>query len=358
MHDGLADGARKMNRVLRVFLAIAILAGLAALLVWLSIPPNPDLVIYTSADDAYSRPLVAEFRRRSGLDVRLVTDAEASKTTGLYKRLLAEHKSGVVADVFWNNEISRTLLLAKKGVLQPFTPSTVKEIPTEFRAKDRTWYGLACRVRVIIYNTDLVKAEDAPKSIGDLAMERWRSKAAMAEPLFGTTATHCAALRSIKGMNREKANAFFKQLIANKMRVVAGNSVVARMVADGRVEVGLTDTDDAWNMKDKGKPVEIVYPDQRADEPGALIIPNTASLIKGAKHPQAAKKFLDFLLSAHAEEMLARPPSRHLPVRPNVSAAADTKALYEITRPMRVDWQKVADAVESQVKDLQEIFPR
>ena len=57
-----------------------------------------------------------------------------------HKRLLAEQKeeSGPVADVFWNNEISRTLLLAKKGVLQPFTPSTLKEIPTEFRAKDGT----------------------------------------------------------------------------------------------------------------------------------------------------------------------------------------------------------------------------
>jgi len=349
-----------MKKTLRVVLAVAGMVALVVLLVWLSIPPDPDLVIYTSADDAYSRPLVAEFRRRSGLDVRLVTDAEAAKTTGLYKRLLAEQKeeSGPVADVFWNNEISRTLLLARKGVLQPFTPGTLEEIPEEFRAKDGTWYGLACRVRVIIYNTDLVAKDQAPRSVGDLARERWKGKAAMAEPLFGTTATHCAALRTLRGMNRQTANAFFKQLIDNKIRVVAGNSVVARMVAEGRVEVGLTDTDDAWNLKDQGKPVEIVYPDQRRGEPGALIIPNTASLIRGAKHPEAAKRFLDFLLSAEAEKMLARPPSRHLPVRPNVPAAPDTRALYEIVNPMRVDWQKVADAVEDQVKDLREIFPR
>ncbi len=349
-----------MKKVLRTVLAAAVLAAFVAALVWMSIPPSADLVVYTSVDAAYSRPLVAAFERETGLDVKLVPDAEANKTTGLYQRLLAE-KGRPRADVFWNNEISRTLLLAGKGALQPFTPGTLKEIPTEFRAKDRTWYGLACRVRVIIYNTNLVKPGEAPTSVGELVDERWKGKAAMAYPLFGTTATHCAALRSLKrgGRERENVNLFFKQLVANKIRVVAGNSVVARMVADGRAEVGLTDTDDAWNMIDNGKPVKIVYPDQNVmrGEIGALVIPNTASLISGAPHPRAARKFLDFLLSARAEALLARPPSRHLPVRPDVPAAEDTRALCEI-QSMQVDWDRVALEVEAQARDLGDIFPR
>jgi iron(III) transport system substrate-binding protein len=347
-----------MSKVLRTLLAAAVLAALVVVLVWLSIPPSADLVVYTSVDAAYSRPLVAVFERETGLDVKLVHDAEAAKTTGLYQKLLAE-RGRPRADVFWNNEISRTLLLARKGLLAPYTPDCLEEIPTEFRAKDRTWYGLACRVRVIIYNTNLVKPEEAPTSVDELVKERWKGKAAMAYPLFGTTATHCAALRSLKRPGREKINLFFRQLVANKIRVVAGNSVVARMVADGRAEVGLTDTDDAWNMIDRGKPVKIVYPDQniRHGEIGALVIPNTASLIAGAPHPQAARKFLNFLLSARAEAMLARPPSRHLPVRARVPAAKDTLSLSEI-QPMLVDWKRVAIEIEAQARELGGIFPR
>jgi iron(III) transport system substrate-binding protein len=347
-----------MSRFLRVLIAAG-LVGLGAVVVWMAVPPDPDLVVYTSSDDAYSRPLVAAFEKETGLDVQLVTDAEAAKTTGLYQRLLQE-RSRPRADVFWNNEIGRTLLLSGKGVLRSFTPADLEGIPSEFRDPDGKWYGLACRVRVIIYNREAVAKEKAPTSIFELVQKRWEGKVAVAYPLYGTTATHCAALRAHPKMGRERTNRFLRALVANKAKVVNGNSIVAQMVADGRVQVGLTDTDDAWNVKDRGRPVEIVYPDQDRGrgEVGALVIPNTASMIAGARRPGNAQRFLDYLLSARAEAMLAKPPARHLPTRPAVSAAPDTLALYEIRHPMRVDWKKVAAELEAQVKDLQGIFPR
>jgi iron(III) transport system substrate-binding protein len=121
--------------------------------------------------------------------------------------------------------------------------------------------------------------------------------------------------------------------------------------------VGLTDTDDAWGVIDKGRPVKIVYPDSRPNEIGALVIPNTASMIAGARRPEGARKFLDYLLSDRAESLLAAPPARHLPTRQTVKAAKDATPLYLI-KPMKVDWKKVAAEVELQVKELKAIFPR
>ncbi|MHC4914639.1 MAG: extracellular solute-binding protein [Planctomycetota bacterium] len=344
-----------MTKVFRILLALTVVVAVGTL-VWMGVPSTPDLVVYTSSDDQYSRPLVAAFEKESGLEVGLVTDAEAAKTTGLYQRLLAERKSPR-ADVFWNNEISRTLLLSRKGALRKWTPSDLKGVPDEFRDPKGRWYGLACRVRVIIYNKEKVTDRDAPGSVFELVEERWKGRAAMAYPLFGTTATHCAALRAHPKMGREKANRFFRELVKNEIRVVEGNSVVAKMVGRGAVDVGLTDTDDAWNVIAAGMPVALVYPDQRSQEFGALVIPNTATMIAGCRHPEAAQEFLDFLMSARAEKMLAAPPARHLPVRQGVKADKDAQPLYMI-RPMEVDWEKVADEVEAQVKDLEEIFPR
>jgi len=344
-----------MNRGVRILAAVGLLVAIlaAGLLV---LPSRVDLVVYTASDAVYSQPVREAFERETGLRVALVTDAEASKTTGLYQRLLAERKRPR-ADVFWNNEISRTLLLARKGLLQPYKPAGTSALGSEFRDPAGRWHGLACRVRVIIYNTKLVTKREAPGSVGELAEERWKGQVAVAYPLFGTTATHFAALRAHPEMGREKANAFFRRLVANKTRVAGGNAIVARLVASGDVKVGLTDTDDAWAMIDKGHPVKIVYPDQRPEEPGALVIPNTASLISGARHPEAARRFLDFLFSEKVETMLAAPPARHLSPRPEGKVAPDARPIYAL-KPMKVDWKKVADEIESQAPELEKIFPR
>jgi iron(III) transport system substrate-binding protein len=109
--------------------------------------------------------------------------------------------------------------------------------------------------------------------------------------------------------------------------------------------------------KDAGKPLGAIYPDQLSEQIGTLVIPNTAALIAGARHPEAAGRFLNYLVSARSEAALAAPPARHMPVRPSVPAAADTLSLSEI-RPMRVDWAAVAAEVEAQAAELEKLFPR
>jgi iron(III) transport system substrate-binding protein len=315
-----------------VFAGISVAAALAVLL-----KPGEDLVVYTSADSVYSRPVVEAFEKRTGLRVGLVPDAEAAKTTGLYHRLLAE-QGRPRADVFWSSEIGRTVLLEKQGVLN-----------------GRSHRDFACRVHIIIYNKELVKPADVPRSVLDLADPKWKGKAAMAYPLFGTTATHAAALRLALG--REKANDFFRKLVANGTQVVNGNGIVAERVAMGQAAVGFTDTDDYWGQADQGKPVGIVYPGQEEGGLGALVIPNTAAQVVRGPHPEAARLFLEFLASPEAERMLAAPPARHLPLNPAARAAPDAKPLSEI-RAMKVDWVKVAAEIEAQGPELGKIFPR
>ena len=94
---------------------------------------------------------------------------------------------------------------------------------------------------------------DAPQSIFDLADPKWKGQVAMADPRFGSTSFHVAALYALAG--DEKMDDFFRRLKANGVRIVDGNSVVRDLVARGEVKVGLTDTDDVNVAIENGQPI-------------------------------------------------------------------------------------------------------
>lgn len=335
------------NASVRIFvtLALIILLGTA----WAA---EKEVVIYTSLDQIFSEPVLKAFEKKSGIKVKAVYDVEAAKTTGLVNRLIAE-KDNPQADVFWNSEVGRTLILKKMGILQPYRSPSAENIPAQFKDPECYWTGFAARARVIIVNTDLVNPEQQPNSIFDLIKDNWKGEVAIANPLFGTTSTHSAAL-FVKLGNAE-AEQYFKDLKVNDVAIVDGNSVVRDLVAAGELKMGLTDTDDANLALLEGKPVKIVYPDQ--DTIGTLVIPNTVALIKDCPHPQQAKRLIDYLLSEETEEKLAHSGSMQMPVRQTVKTPDYVPSIGKV-KAMQVSYEGVASRMEATAKILQEIFLR
>ena len=304
-----------MRAVLFVFILLITSCG----------PRAGEIVVYASVDEVYARPLFEDFSRRSGLRVLPVFDTEEAKTLGLVHRLLAE-KTQPQCDVFWAGDCVRTALLKKEGVLQPYEPKAAADIAAAWRDPDHAWTGFAARARVIVYNTKNV--QEPPRTLAGLADPKWRGRVAVANPMFGTTANHFAALGEADALKLAAA------LKANDARVVGGNSHVRDLVARGDCDLGLTDTDDVWIGRDRGDAIGLVYPDQ--DGAGTLAIPNSAALIRGAPHEENAKRFIEHLVSAESEAFLARGPSRQMPVRASVS-----DGLSKI-RTMKVDWGKLS----------------
>ena len=287
-----------------------------------------EVVVYTSVDDLYAKEIFAAFTKETGIRVLPVFDTEESKTLGLVHRLIAE-KDHPQADVFWSGDCARSALLKKKGVLEPYRASTADAIGAEWRDPDNAWTGFGARARVIVYNTKAVK--EPPKTIAELADPKWKGKIAVANPLFGTTAAHVAAIAQTRG--EDAALKLFAALRANDVRFVGGNSHVRDLVARGDCAAGLTDTDDVWIGKQRGDPIEMVFPDQ--DSGGTLLIPNSAALIQGASRAANAKRFLDWLLRIETEKLLEKGPSRQMPVRDS-----DLRRL----RTMHVDWGRLVES--------------
>ena len=87
-----------------------------------------EVVVYSSVDDVYARPVAERFQQETGVTVRFVPDTEETKSTGLVNRLIAERKRPQ-ADVFWSGDPVRAALLKSNGVSAVFHPANAAGLP-------------------------------------------------------------------------------------------------------------------------------------------------------------------------------------------------------------------------------------
>nr|WP_320013307.1 extracellular solute-binding protein [uncultured Desulfobulbus sp.] len=311
-----------------------------------------EVIVYTSVDQVFSQSLLQEYEKQTGVRVKAVYDVEAAKTTGLVNRLIVEKKHPR-CDVFWNSEIGKTIVLREKGVLAPYASPSSAGIPLFLIDKEKYWTAFAARARVLVYNIDMLTESELPQSIFELTDPKWRGKVAMAYPLFGTTATHTAALFTLLG--EEKTKRYLQDMKKNDVVIVDGNSVVRDLVVDGRLPIGVTDTDDVNVAMQSGKHVKMIYPDKNGI--GTLLIPNTVALIKDAPHPEEGKKFIDYLLSREIESKLSFGESGNIPVRDGVKTPPSVPS-YSSIKAMEVDYYKVAETMPKAARFCQELFVR
>jgi len=336
-----------LSKVIVLVLGLLIVAGIGYAVVVVTTPP--DVVVYCAHDDVHARPILEDFAKEHGLTVRMVFDTEATKTVGLVATLMAE-KRNPKCDVFWNNELVHTVRLKRAGVLAPYASPSAADIPAEWKDPEGYWTGFAARARIFILNTEVAKRIQPdeskwPKDTMDMLDPQWKGQVAYAEPTAGTTLTHMAWLWSHQGP--EFVKDFWTRFRANGGRVVPGNGPVMRNTSEGITAFGMTDTDDFRKAKVGGKPVEQIFPDQRDGSviPGCMVIPNSVMLIAGGPNPENGKKLIDFILSKKVEERLAHGDAAQMPVRASVPRPPYVATAAEL-RTAKIDWEKVADAVE------------
>jgi iron(III) transport system substrate-binding protein len=316
--------------------AFIILVGFALLSCGKGGGDTREVVVYSSVDQVFAEPVLRQFEAQSKVRVRAVFDTEETKSTGVLNRIIAEAKQPQ-ADVFWSGDPMRPYQLIRRGMVEPYVAKSAIGLPVH--AKGSEWTGIAARARVLLVNTQRVP-DNSPTSIRDLADPRWKDQATIANPLFGTTTMHVAALFALWGDTEAKR--FLDSVKANGVRVAASNGEVKRLVSAGEVAWGLTDTDDANDALTSGAPVRIVFPDQ--DQLGALVMPTSVVIIRGARHTQAARDVVDYLASAETEKYLAE-HGAHLPLQPGVEPPWSLSPPANL-RAMSVDYGELAITIE------------
>ncbi|NTV30604.1 extracellular solute-binding protein [candidate division WWE3 bacterium] len=323
-----------------LILLIVLVVSIVGIFFFRSIKPSTDAVtIYVAHDQDYSEPILKDFEDETGIKVNAVYDTEASKSVGLVNRLIAE-KDNPQADIFWNNEVSRTIQLKKEGVLESYKTPNFDKLASVYKDANGFWTGFAARARVVLVNTDLLTEAQYPDSLYDLTNARFKDKVTIADPRAGSTGSHVAALYTVLG--QADAEQYLSDLKANGLNIAQSNGQTMEKVSNGEMVVGFTDTDDANEALSDGKPVKVVYPDQGEGGMGTLVIPNTLMMIKGAKNVDAAHKLFDYLISEKTEAALAATKSVQMPLLPGVDRPANVPDVSTI-KPMQVNWETISE---------------
>ena len=236
-----------------------------------------------------------------------------------------------------------------------FNLQEAEGIPPAYIDPDGYWIGFGGRARVLLVNTELIDPMDYPSTIYDLIEGGYDAETiGIAYPIFGTTATHVAALYALLG--EEEAAQFFNDLNEAGVSVLDGNGVVRDMVADGELVMGLTDTDDSIGAIERGAPVEMVFLDQGEGQMGTLKIPNTVAMVNGGPNPEEAKILIDYLLSEETVGELVESgwfqlPLRELDVDQEYFDASSIKG-------MDVNYVEIYGFIEQAKREMAEIFVR
>ncbi|HEX3499260.1 MAG TPA: extracellular solute-binding protein [Stellaceae bacterium] len=248
---------------------------------------------------------------------------DATKTTSqvAFQRLLQDIKSGEVqSDVLTSTDASHLVYLKEKGELVKFVPDNAKEVATAFQNIDPdgyyhvTWANLAS----IVYNTNKVKAEDAPKNWPDLLDPKWKDQVTVGSPSFsGMVGVWTLSLAKLYGWD------YFTKLNAQKPQVGRSIDDAVTVLNSGERMVGLGAASTALRNAAKGNPIAVVYPTD-----GAVAVVAPSGLIKGSKSPNAGKLFLQFMLSFEYSKLLADNFEQSL--RPDVPPAPGARPLSEV----------------------------
>jgi len=179
-----------------------------------------------------------------------------------------------------------------------------------------------------------------PRSLRDFVAPEREGQLAIANPLFGTTTVHVAAL--FVALGDENARELFDGLKANGVRMLGANSETLRAALTGEVAFGLTDTDDAFVALREGRPLGLVFPGREGV--GTLFMPNAVALIRGGPHPEEGRRLIEYLLSSEVEALL-RESAGQIPLLPGANPPAELTGLGE-ARWMEVDYEEVARKLE------------
>ena len=273
------------------------------------------LVIYTSHKEEVYGPIIKEFQQRTGIWVEVVTGGSGE----LLERIAMEAEGGQPAcDLMFGGGVES--LAAYEDCFEPCTPEGVENLRGVGLSKEGLWTPFSSLPLVLIYNTRLV-SEGELTGWADLLDPRWKGRIAFADPtVSGSSYTAALTLFScIEGDDWDILAALVDNLDGGAL---PDSGDVVESVRSGSRYIGVTLEETA--LKQRSPELGIVYPAE-----GTSAVPDGCALIKGAKHAENARAFLDFVLGRDVQELLVSDLHRRS-VRTDVHAPEDLPSEAEL----------------------------
>jgi iron(III) transport system substrate-binding protein len=288
--------------------------GLSMVCVWIALfllmgtaSAKDKVVVYTSLEnEEIVEYLDLAKKELSDLDIQAIR----LSTGELGARMLAE-KDNPQADCIWGWAVTNTSEFVPKGMLVPYKPKGWDKIPDNFKDPKGYWTAIDLYAAAFVGNTKVLEKDglSMAKSWNDLLKPGYKGKLIMPNPASsGTGFLQVASLLVMldpdyknKPVEKNKAWDFLKELDKNMGQYIKSGSKPAKLTAAGEYAIGCSFAFVYSSLKKKGFPVVMALPEE-----GAGFELEVNSLLKGAKHEKAAKKFLDWAISKSAMKEYAK----------------------------------------------------
>lgn len=287
------------------------------------------LTVYCSIIDEQCRAGVAAFERASGIKVTMVR-----KGTGeIYAQIRAE-ASNPRGDVWWGGPGDPHMQAADEGLLEEYKSPKLAELhPWAVRLAELSKWrtaGIYLGALGVGYNTEVLRKKGIPepKCWADLLDARFKDEVQIADPNSSGTA-YVMLATIVQLMGEEQGFAYLKALHRNVNQYTKSGIAPVKSTASGETGVGIAFMHDMVTMQVQGAPIRTIAPCEGTGyEIGAV------SLIKGRKNTDAARRFIDWTLSAEAQKVVgidqniySIPSNKAAPVHPNAPKIAAIKLI-------------------------------
>ena len=279
------------------------------------------ITVYSGRSENLIAPLLEDFTESTGVEVEVRYGDSADLAL-----LIDTEGDQSPADVFISQSPGAIGFLAGQDLLQPIDPDVLALVDPGFRNSDGLWVGMSGRVRVIVYNRDLIDPADIPDSVFDLTDERFRGQVGIA-PGNSSFQDFVTAMREVHG--DAVAADWLAGMAANDAVPYAKNSAIVQAVGRGEVPLGLVNH--YYNLRaqaeDPGVPSENHY--LPAGDIGSLLIVTGIGILDSSENDSATTEFVLFMLGRSAQEFFSQETFEY-PLAAGVEVSDPVPALASI----------------------------
>jgi iron(III) transport system substrate-binding protein len=238
-------------------------------------------------------PVLDAFRKETGLTMEYVR----LPTSRLYDRVLAEFQGGKL-DVDYADLTDLTLIKdwVSKGILAKHKVPWFDKIPAELRDKDGSWIYIVRPIQTIAVNTELVEPKDYPKSWKDTFDPKWKGKMGSADIDAGGSALTLFAFLRLKVDEKS-----WEKIAAQEPRLYASVAPVVNDLVRGRIALAYGGASSFTQAIKEKAPLKVLFPSEGEAAFGAM-----GNVTTTAKHPNAAKVWVNWVTSKHGSGLVAK----------------------------------------------------
>jgi iron(III) transport system substrate-binding protein len=284
------------------------------------------LTLYSAQHEPMTEALVKGFEEENGAEVQV----RYGEDEGLASQIEQEGDASP-ADVVLTENTPPLEALAGKELLAPVDSSTLDEVPSQYSSPTGHWVGVAARETVLVYNPDLISADELPASILDLAKPEWKGKLAIApsEPDF------VPIVSAITKLEGEAAAKSWLEGFADNAKHYNDNEGIIAAVDSGQIAAGIINHYYWYEaVAEEGKdevPSKLYY--FGSEDPGALVNVSGAGALESSGDPELAQEFLAYMVSEEGQTAITKSGDWEYPLNGEVPPPPGLKPFDTLEPP-------------------------